>query len=484
MGDNNNIKKVERITNDYQAVDFRVNHFNEFSILLDKEKQSEQADRCMDCGVSFCQSGCPIDNNIPDFNSAVAQGNWSEAYNILNQTNNFPEFTGRLCPAPCESSCVLGINNGAVAIKNIEQQIIEYAFDNNLVGYNTKSFPTTKKIAVVGSGPAGLAAADELNSMGHYVSVFEKSDAIGGLIRYGIPDFKIEKKIIDRRVELMESQGIRFFTSYDVGAEIPTEGFIQQFDAVVLACGSSVPRDINVEGRSGSGIYFAMDYLEQSNRIVSGNVMDLTEKIDVEGKRVVVIGGGDTGADCVGTSVRRQAKSILQLEILNKPPENRNPLTPWPLWPDQLRTSTSHLEGCNREWALSTKSFERNDKGELVGINVVKVEWKKDKSGFSEMVDTEEFVPCDIVFIAAGFIHPKKKGPIADLNLTLDTRGNVKTNNYQTSFPNVFAAGDMRMGQSLVVWAIAEGRKVASAVNKHLAVEKRNCVVRKLYSKI
>lgn len=474
MKDKNGFRKYERVTENYVVPKQRVEHFNEFSLPLEKKEVKNQSNRCMDCGIPFCHSGCPIHNKIPDFNAAIADNNWAHAYSILSETNNFPEFTGRLCPAPCETSCVLGINHDPVSIKTIENHIIEYAFDNHLVKAEVAP-PTNKKIAIVGSGPAGLAAADQLAKAGHSVSVYERNDKIGGLLRYGIPDFKLEKKIIDRRMKVMRQAGVTFLTSTHIGVDITMEDILDKHDAILLACGSTIPRDISAGNKKPKGVHMAMDFLEQKNRMVAGELIDEQKKIDVKGKHVIVIGGGDTGADCVGTCNRLKASSITQIELLEKPPEQRAKHTPWPLWPDQLRTSTSHMEGCDRRWALNTKEFISDERSNLTGIKVVELQWTRNEKGdqtFIEHTETERIIACDLVFLAIGFTHPDKRGPISELKLELDQRGNVLARNYRTSHQRIYVAGDMRRGQSLIVWAIAEGREAAKVIHEDITESK------------
>ncbi|QEC51230.1 glutamate synthase (NADH) small subunit [Anseongella ginsenosidimutans] len=436
-----------------------------------EDKVQEQASRCMDCGVPFCHSGCPLGNIIPEFNDAVYRGDWETAYEVLSSTNNFPEFTGRICPAPCEASCVLGINQPAVTIEEIEKNIIETAWARNLVKPRVPKERTGKKVAVVGSGPAGLAAAAQLNSAGHWVTVFERDDAVGGLLRYGIPDFKLEKWVVERRVKLMEEEGIQFRTNANVGVNIKVNNLLYEYDAIVLTGGSTIPRDLPVPGRDLKGVHFAMDFLRQQNKRVSGRPFQ-EEDILAGGKNVIVIGGGDTGSDCVGTSIRHGAKSVIQVELLTKPPEGSNPSTPWPNWPMILRTSTSHEEGCSREWCINTREFIGDAEGNLRALKIVQVEWKATEPGkpmrMVEIPGTEQELPCELALIAAGFVHPQHNGMLEELETELDERGNVKASNYQTSIEKVFAAGDMRRGQSLVVWAISEGREAAYQVDKYL----------------
>lgn len=448
-------------TNDYKEID--KHHAPDHTV--------KQAARCMDCGIPFCHSGCPLGNNIPEFNDAVYHENWRQAYEILISTNNFPEFTGRICPAPCEASCVLGINKPAVAIEHIEKSIIEKAFEDGIVKPNIPTSRTGKKVAVVGSGPAGLAAAAQLNAAGHTVTVFERADEVGGLLRYGIPDFKLEKKVVERRVRLMEVEGITFQTNANVGVNVPVQQLRDEFDAIVLSGGSTMPRDLPIPGRNLKGVEFAMDFLTQQNRRVSGKAV--TEKeILANDKHVVVIGGGDTGSDCVGTSNRHGAASVTQIEIMPKPPVGRTDSMPWPNWPMILRTSTSHEEGCERQWSIVTKEFIGNEQGEVTGLKIVEVEWKPGQAGkpstFVEVAGTERVLPCDLALLAMGFLHPQHQGMLDQLGVQYDERGNVKCTNYKTSVEYIFSAGDMRRGQSLVVWAISEGREAARAVDECL----------------
>lgn len=442
----------------------RINTFKEFELDFPEEKTQEQAARCMDCGIPFCHSGCPLGNKIPDFNDAVYKQDWEHAYDILKSTNNFPEFTGRICPAPCEGSCVLGINQPPVSIEHIEKSIAEKGFDLGLEKPRIPEHRTDKKVAVVGSGPAGLAAADQLNQEGHLVTVFERDLEIGGLLRFGIPDFKLEKWIVERRVDLLKKEGIQFRTQTNVGTDISAKELLDTFDAVVLAGGSTIPRDLPIPGHELKGVHFAMDFLSQQNREVSG-LPEKEERILAKDKHVVVIGGGDTGSDCVGTSNRQKAKSVTQIEIMGQPPTQRSKTNPWPEWPMVMRTSTSHEEGVQRQWALMTKAFI-GENGQLKALKLVDVEFQNGK--FVEQPGTEREIPCELALIAAGFVHPQKEGLLEQLQVELDQRGNVATENYQASSDKVFAAGDMRRGQSLVVWAIAEGRQAAKSVAQFL----------------
>ena len=447
-----------------EAVESRLGNYKEFEMEFPEEKTTTQAARCMDCGIPFCHSGCPLGNKIPDFNDAVYKQDWKYAYEILKSTNNFPEFTGRICPAPCEGSCVLGINHPPVAIEHIEKSIAEKAWD---LGFETPNIPakrTGKKVAVIGSGPAGLAAADQLNQQGHSVTVFERDLEAGGLLRFGIPDFKLEKWVVERRVKLLTEEGIVFKTKTNVGGDIKVDALLKEFDAVVLSGGSTIPRDLPIQGRDLKGVHFAMEFLTQQNREVS-KLPEKEERIKATGKNVVVIGGGDTGSDCVGTSNRHGAKSVTQIEILGMPPTSRTETNPWPEWPMTLRTSTSHEEGCERKWSLMTKEFI-GEKGKLTGLKVVEVVF--DNGKMQEVAGTEQVLPCELALLAAGFLHPQKEGLLTQLGVNLDERGNVATTNYSTSVEKVFAAGDMRRGQSLVVWAIAEGRQAAKAVGAFL----------------
>lgn len=468
MGDIKGFLKYDRLKKENQPPKERVGHFNEFGIAWNEMAYRDQASRCMDCGVPFCQSGCPLGNKIPDFNDAVYRGEWKEAWKVLKSTNNFPEFTGRICPAPCEASCVLGINNQAVNIEHIEKEISERAFLEGWEEPDAKIESSGFTVAIVGSGPAGLAAAEQLNKEGHQVTVFERDQKVGGLLRYGIPDFKLEKHIVERRVSLMREAGIAFETGVEVGKDILAEELRSGFDAVVLCTGATVSRDLDIEGRELKGVYFAMDFLKHQNQVIAGESDGLIDQFNAKGKHVVVIGGGDTGADCVGTSNRHGALSVSQIELLDKPPMLRSENNPWPEWPMVLATSTSHEEGVDRDWALLTKRFV-GEKGKLTGIQTIKIKWiNQGKFEYAELKGTEKLIPCDLALLAIGFAHTEHHGLVGEFGLDLDTRGNIKASNYQTSLENVFAAGDCRKGQSLVVWAIAEGRKAANAVTQYL----------------
>lgn len=451
----------------------RLQHYREFVQRYDEPQLNTQAARCMNCGVPFCHNGCPLGNVIPEFNDAVYRSDWQEAYDILSSTNNFPEFTGRICPAPCESACVLGINQPPVAIEEIEKHIIEIAFEKGYVQPRKVFVRTGKKVAVVGSGPAGLAAAVQLNTAGHSVTVFERDDAPGGLLRYGIPDFKLEKSVVERRIQLMEAEGIEFRCNANVGENIGVNDILRAYHAVVLAGGSTIPRDLEVPGRELDGVHFAMDFLKQQNKRVSGRPVEVAD-ILATGKKVVVIGGGDTGSDCVGTSNRHGAASVTQFELLPTPPKDRVSNMPWPTYPMLLKTSTSHEEGCERHWAILTKAFLGDENGQLRALRVVDIEWKASTDGrparFEEIEGSEREIPCDLALLAMGFLHPQLKGMVQELDVELDERKNVKAGEktFKTNIAKVFAAGDMRRGQSLVVWAISEGRECARQVDEYL----------------
>ncbi len=438
-----------------------------------EEKQREQGARCMDCGVPFCHTGCPVNNIIPDWNDLVYSGRWEAAIRRLHSTNNFPEFTGRICPAPCEAACVLGINAAPVSIKLIERSIIERAWQEGWIHPEPPEFNTGKRVAVVGSGPAGLAAAQQLRRAGHSVTVYEKNDRIGGLLRYGIPNFKLEKHVIDRRLEQMRAEGVTFLTNAHVGVNVPIEALTEHYDAILLAGGAEQPRDLKIPGRELKGIHFAMEFLPQQNRRTEGDseaqllaAMNAAEPILATGKRVIIIGGGDTGADCLGTSHRQGALSVHQFEIMPKPPESRSSATPWPLWPLQLRTESSHEEGGIRDWSINSIKFTGDENGNVKQLHATRV---GAPPKFEPIAGSEFTLDCDLVLLAMGFLGPVRNGMIEQLGLELDGRGNVATKDFQSSVENVFAAGDMRRGQSLVVWAISEGRKAAAAVDKYLA---------------
>jgi glutamate synthase (NADPH/NADH) small chain len=454
----------------------RIKDYKEIYLDFGEQKTLNQAARCMDCGVPFCHSGCPLGNIIPDFNDAVYHEDWETAYQILISTNNFPEFTGRICPAPCEASCVLGINNPPVTIEYIEKSIIEKAFESGYVKPHIPAKRTGRKVAIVGSGPAGLAAASQMNKAGHWVTVFERDDRIGGLLRYGIPDFKLEKWIIDRRINLMMEAGIVFKTNSEVGKNVNANEMMVEYDAIILCTGSTVPRDLPIPGKELRGIHFAMEFLTQQNKRVSGDKFMRKDEIFATDKNVIVIGGGDTGSDCVGTSNRHGAKSITQLELLAKPPENRDKGNPWPQWPMILRTSSSHEEGCERHWSILTKEFVSDGKGHVKGLKIADIKWavnkKTGRAEFKEVPGTERTLPCDLALLSIGFVHPEHDNVISQLEINIDDRGNVVDSEYQTNQDKVFTAGDMRRGQSLVVWAIAEGREAARSADRYLMGEK------------
>ena len=469
MGKTTGFLEYPRETPVKRPVIERVNDWFEVYREFPAAKAKEQAARCMDCGVPFCHTGCPLNNFIPDWNDLVYKDRWRDALRSLHATNNFPEFTGRICPAPCEAACVLGINEPAVSIKPVEQKIIDHAWEQGWVKPEPPKRQTGKKIAVVGSGPAGLAAAQQLARAGHAVTVLEREDRLGGLLRYGIPDFKMEKYTIDRRLEQMAAEGVEFRTGVVVGSQLTGADLCRDYDAVLLAVGAEKPRDLEIPGRELQGIHFAMDYLVQQNRRVVGDTEGAGEKLMASGKRVIIIGGGDTGADCLGTAHRQKALSVHQLQIHAMPPETRHGTTPWPLWPLQLRVESAHEEGGMREWSVLTTHFSGDERGNVSKLHCVRV---GPKPALERMPDSEFYLDADMVLIAIGFSGPVRNGLLDQLALELDGRGNVKTDNgYMSSIPGVFAAGDARRGQSLVVWAIAEGRKAAHHIDKHLMGE-------------
>ena len=442
----------------------RINDWFEIYQPFPEDKIKQQGGRCMDCGVPFCHTGCPVSNIIPDWNDLVWRGRWREAIRVLHSTNNFPEFTGRICPAPCEASCVLGINEPAVTIKNIEKTIVDRAWDQGWIVPEIPPSRTGKRVAVVGSGPAGLAAAQQLARAGHSVTVFEKSDRIGGLLRYGIPNFKMEKHLIDRRVAQMTAEGVEFVVNAHVGVTVPVAELQRDFDAILLAGGAEQPRDLKVPGRELNGIHYAMEFLPQANKVCEGDTVP--GQILATGKRVVIIGGGDTGADCLGTSHRQRAAHITQFELMPKPPESRAPQTPWPLWPMQLRTESAHEEGGLRDWSVNTVRFSGDERGNVKKLHGVRV---GPPPTFAAIPGSEFEMDVDLVLLAMGFTGPVRNGLVEELGVALDNRGNVQANaSYMSSVPGVFAAGDVRRGQSLVVWAIAEGRKAARGIDEYL----------------
>ncbi len=449
----------------------RIKHFGEFVKAATDELSESQASRCMDCGVPFCHSACPLGNHIPDFNEAVRLGDYRRAYHILSQTNNFPEFTGRICPAPCEASCVLNLHEDAVTIEAMEKKIIETAYEEGWVRSAEVEQPSGKRIAIIGSGPAGLAAADQLVEKGHAVIVYEKSDRLGGLLRYGIPDFKLEKEVIDRRLEVMRRKGVEFRCGVTVGQDLEIQDLVDGHDATIICTGSSVARDLEIPGRNLIGVHMAIEYLEQANRIVSNDSVSAAERIRVKDQQVVVIGGGDTGSDCIGTSHRLGASRVTQIEILAQPPAHRSENNPWPQWPMTLRTSSSQEEGCEREWAIMTKAFVSDDGTHLSGMRIVDVQWERNEEGkliMQELPDSERVIPCTKVFLALGFLHTNSEELGAKDRLSLDERNHIQAHEYHTSLESVFVAGDARRGQSLVVWAIAEGRMAAERVDAYV----------------
>jgi glutamate synthase (NADPH/NADH) small chain len=472
MGKPTGFMEFQRQDRTYAAVADRLVKYEEFVIPLEQHVLEQQGARCMDCGIPFCHQGCPVNNIIPDWNDLVYKGDLKAAIEVLHSTNNFPEFTGRICPAPCEEACTLNIDDNPVTIKTIECAIVDEAWKQGWIKPQIAEHITGKRVAVVGSGPAGLACSQQLARVGHEVTLFEKNDRIGGLLRYGIPDFKLSKSLIDRRMSQMLAEGVDFKTNSHIGVDIPASEILASYDAIVLTGGSEQPRDLAVDGRELDGVHFAMDFLLQSNKRVAGDDIPADKSTLATDLDVVVIGGGDTGSDCIGTSGRQGAKSITQLEILPKPPERENKALTWPNWPNKLRTSTSHEEGCERMWSVATKRF-KGENGQLTAIDCIKVEWKQDDNGQWQMVElkgTEFELKADLVLLAMGFVHPVHQGMIEELDLQKDDRGNVKANtaNYSTSVDGVFSAGDMRRGQSLVVWAIREGRQAARAVDEYL----------------
>ena len=464
MGKATGFKEFVRETPSRRAVTERVNDWFEIYLDFPEDKIRRQGARCMDCGVPFCHNGCPVNNIIPDWNDMVYRGRWKEAIRTLHATNNFPEFTGRICPAPCEAACVLGINEPPVTIKQIEKTVVERAWEEGWIVPEPPAQRTGKRVAVIGSGPAGLAAAQQLCRAGHWVTVYEKDDRIGGLLRYGIPNFKMEKHILDRRLKQMEAEGVEFLTSQNVGVNVDVAELRKQFDAILLSGGAQNPRDLNVPGRELKGIYFAMEFLPQQNKTCEGD--SIAEQILAAGKHAIIIGGGDTGADCLGTCHRQHARSIHQFELLPKPPDQRAESTPWPLWPMQLRIEGAHEEGGVREWGVATTHFTGDEHGNVKQLHGVKV---GPPPKFEKLPGTEFTLDAELVLLAMGFTGPIRSGMLDALGVSIDSRGNVAADeNYMTSVPGVFAAGDMRRGQSLVVWAISEGRKAARGVDQFL----------------
>ena len=465
MGKESAFLEHERKDRGYLPAQERIKNFKEFIKPLRKNELKEQASRCMDCGIPYCHSGCPVNNIIPDWNDMVYNEDFENAIETLHSTNNFPEFTGRICPAPCEEACTLNIEDSPVTIKTVECAIIDKAWKNGWVKPIVSDFKINKKVAIIGSGPAGLASAQQLTRKGYNVTVFEKNASLGGLLRYGIPDFKMEKHHIDRRIKQMSQEGVCFKTNFEIGVDKYMNDLRKEFDAILLSCGSEQARDLNLPGREANGIYFAMEFLPEQNKIISGEMKNASRTIVAKDKNVVVIGGGDTGSDCIGTSFRQGAKSVTQLEIMPMPPQKENKSLTWPNWPHKLRTSSSQAEGANRDWSVMTESFEQEN-GKLIGLNCVRLDKK-----LKPLPKSNFFIKADLVFLAMGFVHPKTQGPIEELSLELDNRGNIKAqmNSFMTSTKGVFAAGDARRGQSLVVWAIKEGRDAAEAIHKYLS---------------
>ena len=454
----------------YRPINERISDFGEVEQTLNREDRKIQASRCMDCGIPFCHWACPLGNKMPEWQDLIYKGQWKEGVEVLHETNNFPDFTGRICPAPCEKSCVLALHDAPVTIRENEAAVTEVAFIEGMIKARPPKTRTGKTIAVIGSGPAGLAAAQQLNRKGHHVTVYEKDNGLGGLLRYGIPNFKLNKNIIDRRLALLIEEGIVFKTNTEIGKDIAGKEIMQNFDAVCIAVGAGHPRDINPEGRDLKGVYFAMDFLSQQNQLIIGEKVDESSIISAKDKHVLVIGGGDTGSDCVGTSIRQGAVKVTQIEIMPQPPVDKNPDTPWPFYPNILKTSSSHMEGCVRKWSLNTNKFIGED-GKLKEVLVEEVEWSKDENGRMGMKPTgkTDLIKADLVFLALGFIHPIHEGLLTEFGVEFDGRGNVAIDKESKSnIGKVFATGDAAMGASLVVRAIASGRKVAEDIHNSL----------------
>jgi glutamate synthase (NADPH/NADH) small chain len=475
MGKTTGFLEIDRQVPRYAPIETRIKHFNEFSIDLNETELKDQGARCMDCGIPFCHSGCPVNNSIPDWNDLVYKGDWREALTTLHSTNNFPEFTGKICPAPCEESCVLNLEDTPVAIKTIESAIIEKAWQEGWIQPQPCEYKTDKTVAIVGSGPAGLAAAQQLARAGHTVTVFERQERAGGLLRFGIPDFKLEKKIIDRRISQMLAEGVKFKTNTHVGVDISAQALMDKYDAVVLTGGSEQPRDLPLANRDLDGIHFAMDFLRNNTRRVQGLAKADEAVISAQGKHVVVIGGGDTGSDCIGTSARHHAASITQLEIMPRPPEKEDKLRVWPEWANKMRTSSSQQEGCERLFSVATKEFV-GENGKVSAIKCIEVQWTQNQSGqwkMNEVAGSEFELKADLIMLAMGFVHPVHEGMLDELGVAYDAANNVAASTegekaYHSSIDKIFTAGDMRRGQSLVVWAIREGRQCAHSVDAYL----------------
>jgi glutamate synthase (NADPH/NADH) small chain len=471
MGKPTGFLEIRRRERSYEPINKRVHHFNEFVIDLDDDDVSQQGARCMDCGIPYCHQGCPVNNIIPDCNDLFYRHQWRQALEVLHSTNNFPEFTGRVCPAPCEAACTLNLTEEPVTIKTIECAIIDKGWEEGWVLPQIPAHRTGKRVAVIGSGPAGLACAQQLARAGHQVVVYEKQSRIGGLLRYGIPEFKLGSRLVDRRIAQMQAEGVEFRPNSHVGDNVPIQRIIDDFDAVVLTGGAEHPRDLDIPGRELQGVHYAMDFLCQQNKRAEGQKIPRDGVITAWDKDVVVIGGGDTGSDCVGTSVRQGARSVTQLEIMPKPPAREDKLLTWPNWPMKLRTSTSHEEGCERDWAVASKAFV-GEQGWVTGLRMVRVAWKRENGQWvmKEVEDSEFEIKAELVLLAMGFVHPVYDGMLEALGVALDDVGNVRadTENYQTSIDKVFSAGDMRRGQSLIVWAIREGRQCARSVDEYL----------------
>ena len=468
--------KVPRKEGGYRALAERVEDYSEVEQTLADADRQLQASRCMDCGVPFCHWACPLGNKNPEWQDAAWRGDWETAYRILNSTSNFPEFTGRICPALCEKSCVLAIDNEAVTCRENECSVVEHAFSLGIIQPRIPAQRTGMKVAVIGGGPAGLATADLLNQAGHAVTVFEKANAVGGLLRFGIPDFKLSKKVIDRRLAILQAEGITFKTNFEVGVNVKLDKLRKEFDAIVVTIGAGLPRDLKVEGRELKGVHFALEFLQQQNHVNRGDAVKEADRIVATGKPVLVIGGGDTGSDCVGTSNRQKARSVMQIEIMPKPSETRAPGNPWPYWPTVLKTTSSHKEGCDRRWSLNTKRFI-GENGHVKKVELVEVEWTRDENGRPKMVEKPETaytVDAELVLLCMGFLSPVHEGLVNELGVELDKRGNIKVDqNGMTSVPGVFAAGDAATGASLVVRAIARGRETARGVNDYLMAQQR-----------